>query len=176
MVTAIPYWVYIAAAAALAAAAAAVVTAVLIRREKRRVRHGIGNADMVPPLPMSNIIKDKIRKPFCSTGCARGRRSVRRDRCTLVLTEVVSGREYRAKLGRRVTIGRKRSCGIRIKDSCLAPCHCTLSRLRGRLFLDDNDTLNGTIVNGILIKGKTPVFTDDLVLIGNREYKIEVVA
>lgn len=166
-----------AAGALIILAAAAVLLGKYIKKKKRA--KPLSNNSYVPPLPVSNIIKDKKRKESLydiltqtfMMGMERfGKKPVLR------LTEVTSGTAYslRLKKNKRAAIGRKRGSGIRLKDPAVSEVHCFVDFNGARVFIEDNNTLNGTILNGILIKTQMPVYTNDLVLIGSREYRIEV--
>lgn len=152
--------------------AAVIVFAVCIRRRNKKTfaDFSVGNADFKPPLPISNIIRDKIRHPIiCNTEPKKNKNAI-----VLQLTEIPSGIILCTKPKKYITIGRKSGCTIRIKDNAAAPVHCCISSCGGQVYIEDNNTLNGTILNGILIQDRLPLFTNDLILIGNKEYKVEV--
>ncbi|MCD8049248.1 MAG: FHA domain-containing protein [Clostridia bacterium] len=46
------------------------------------------------------------------------------------------------------TIGRGRGCSIRIDDESLSGEHCRIFKSDGSFFLEDNDSTNGTFLNG----------------------------
>ena len=50
--------------------------------------------------------------------------------------------------------------------------HCTLYEESGKVFIEDNGSTNGTIVNGIKIGGRTELQSGDLILLGSDEYRI----
>ncbi|MGM9937741.1 MAG: FHA domain-containing protein [Candidatus Ornithomonoglobus sp.] len=166
------YKLVIAASAVLLFLAAMTLFIVHKKRKKRKtsVDISVNITDFKPPLPVSNIIKDKIRRPIpYSTHAIKKKNMV-----VLRLTELSSRTVYNVKLRKTVTIGRKMRCNIRIKDTTVAPVHCFISFYNGQAYVEDNNTLNGTILNGILIKNRVPIFTNDLILIGNEEYRVEV--
>lgn len=166
----IPYIYITAVGISLILAAAGTALGIYnVRKNKQKLKGSGVDLNFEPALPLSNIIRDKKRR-FLSYGFPH---SSNRGKYVLRLQEISSGREYNAKLKKTVTMGRKRTCGIRINDASAAPVHCIFLYRDRQLYIEDNNTLNGTIVNGILINEKVAVFKNDLILIGNREYKIE---
>ena len=64
-----------------------------------------------------------------------------------------------------VTIGRSRSCDLVLGDDSVSRLHCTLKRRRGRFLLTDNNSSNGTTVNGSPIRDQI-LDHDDQIRIG----------
>ena len=58
------------------------------------------------------------------------------------------------------------------EDKSLSGLHCTFYYRNGSLFLEDNNSTNGTYVNGVPIKGIIRLNRDDILLIGSYEYRI----
>lgn len=170
----IPYGFAIGSGAVLLILIAAIVFIIHKRRRNRKKSADISvhNANFNPPLPISNIIKDKIRKP----DARNAENTENKNKVILRLTELPSGTVHCIKMKKTITLGRKINCSVRIKDTYAAPVHCFISFYDGQAYIEDNNTLNGTILNGILIKNRVPIYTNDLILIGNTEYKAEVLA
>ncbi len=167
----IPFRVIIVIAVVLLILIAAILIIIHKSRKKRKKSSDIcvNNTIFEPSLPISNIIKDKIRKPV-----DRNAVDVKnKNKIVMKLTELPSGAVHCVKTRKNITIGRKRSCNISIKDVSVAPVHCSIFYCNGQICIEDNNTLNGTVVNGILIKNRIPLFTNDLILIGNKEYKVD---
>jgi len=62
-------------------------------------------------------------------------------------------------------IGRKLDNDIRLEDTTVSSHHAMLVRKNGGLFIEDCDSTNGTLVNGVLVKDKL-LANGDVVVIG----------
>lgn len=100
------------------------------------------------------------------------------DRSGIMVTFVQLGNTEEFSFQVKVTdickIGRdKQICGYaREQDSSLSGIHCSLLLREGQLFIKDEDSTNGTFVNGVPIKGDFMLSKDDIVAIGSYEYRI----
>jgi anti-anti-sigma regulatory factor len=56
--------------------------------------------------------------------------------------------------GLRFTIGRDRSCQLRLGSPMVSKMHASIERREGRVFLHDLGSTNGTILNGKLLRGR----------------------
>lgn len=56
--------------------------------------------------------------------------------------------------GLRFTIGRDRSCQLRLGSSMVSKLHATIERREGRIFILDLGSTNGTVLNGKLLRGR----------------------
>jgi predicted component of type VI protein secretion system len=72
-----------------------------------------------------------------------------------------------------VTIGRSRTCTVRIPVSFVSRQHCRLYRTRGFVVAEDLRTANGTLLNGARLKGALPVRPGDRIKIGPIVFVIE---
>lgn len=64
------------------------------------------------------------------------------------------------------TIGRSRTCGLRLDDLAASRNHALLTRDGDRLMLQDLDSSNGTSVNGERIEGELELADGDVITIG----------
>ncbi|MBE5040328.1 FHA domain-containing protein [Ructibacterium gallinarum] len=69
-------------------------------------------------------------------------------------------------------LGRGADCGLVLSDPQISSRHCRLTRENGILFIEDLNSTNGTIINGMTITGKTRLKNGDLLLLGGTEYRI----
>ena len=69
-------------------------------------------------------------------------------------------------------VGRRSDCGLVIQDSQISGQHCKLIGVDGTLAIEDMGSTNGTIVNGMTVPGRTKLSSGDLILLGNKEYRI----
>ena len=57
-------------------------------------------------------------------------------------------------------------------DSSLSREHCIFTRKEHKIFLKDNGSSNGTLLNGIPLTQETILEKDDTILAGNYEYRV----
>lgn len=77
-----------------------------------------------------------------------------------------------------LTVGRSEACDIVINSPNVSRCHCTIYRERGTVYIRDDKSLNGVIVNGKKIDGYAPlkdktiiqILDNRLIFTGNRIY------
>jgi len=99
----------------------------------------------------------------------------RRMKARIELLELLSEADDDVKNGRvdgSIIIGRHSSCGMVINDAGISGQHCRISEDGGVLMIEDLGSTNGTIVNGMTIPGKTKLTSGDLIMLGNKEYRI----
>ena len=56
--------------------------------------------------------------------------------------------------GLRFTIGRDRTCHLRLGSPMVSKIHASIERREGRIFLHDLGSTNGTVLNGKLLRGR----------------------
>lgn len=71
-----------------------------------------------------------------------------------------------------IIIGRHSNCGMVINDAGISGQHCRILEDGGALMIEDLGSTNGTIVNGMTIPGRTKLTSGDLIMLGNKEYRI----
>lgn len=69
--------------------------------------------------------------------------------------------------GKTKTLGRSRKCNLRIPDDFCSSEHCFFFFTGKELYITDNNSKNGTKVNGIFIEQKIQLFHKDIIIIGN---------
>jgi len=83
------------------------------------------------------------------------------------------GESYELTVKNEAVIGRSKSCRLSFdNDSALSGRHCSIIYRDGEVFVRDENSTNGTFVNGVPIVGEYKVAQDDIVLIGSSEYRI----
>ena len=83
------------------------------------------------------------------------------------------GITYQVKMRDGIKIGRNSKCQLCIKeDAMLSELHCVIVAKNGEMFVRDEDSTNGTYVNGVHIVGEIKLEQDDILLMGSYEYKI----
>ncbi len=73
----------------------------------------------------------------------------------------------------RAVIGRRPSCTLTLLgDESVSGEHCLLRWSRGRMTVQDLDSRNGTLLNGIAVQGRHPVESGDTLQLGQSQYRI----
>ena len=68
--------------------------------------------------------------------------------------------------GASITIGRSPDADVFIDNAAISRQHATLELKAGQYYINDHNSLNGTMVNGNKIKGTTQISADDTIKIG----------
>lgn len=98
-----------------------------------------------------------------------------KDRVRITLFQIGPGAAENHKLTvkDRVTIGRDRNCQLSLpNDTALSGRHCSILYRDGSVYVRDENSTNGTFVNGVPIVGEYKVEMDDILLLGSSEYRI----
>ena len=69
------------------------------------------------------------------------------------------------------TIGRKRSNDIVVEDAAVSRTHAVLLRRSEGWFISDAESVHGTFVNGEKTQGRQQVLIDDMIRVGNTEFR-----
>lgn len=70
-----------------------------------------------------------------------------------------------------VTIGRGDEANVCIRDTWASRVHCRLDVRNGQLWVDDLDSVNGTLLNGELASGRK-VFSGDQLTVGITTFRV----
>ncbi|MCI8322733.1 MAG: FHA domain-containing protein [Lachnospiraceae bacterium] len=98
-----------------------------------------------------------------------------KDKVRITLFQIGPGEteNYQLVVKDRVTIGRDKSCQLCLSnDTALSGRHCSVLYRDGSVYVRDEESTNGTFVNGVPIVGEYKVEMDDILLIGSSEYRI----
>lgn len=81
---------------------------------------------------------------------------------------------YSMNVGESFSVGRSASKAKLAfpEDTAMSGHHCTFSSQGKRLFIMDNNSTNGTFVNGVPVSGKHELEQDDTILMGSYEYRV----
>jgi CheY-like chemotaxis protein len=71
-------------------------------------------------------------------------------------------------------IGRGTDCDLQLVDPSLSRRHCRLDWRDGRLFVDDLESRNGTLVNGRRITGQSPLAEGDMLRVGGSIFAVRL--
>lgn len=96
---------------------------------------------------------------------------------TLYLTDVRNpARMFRAALNGKVVIGRARGEADMVIDCdvSISGRHCMISEKMGRFYIQDLQSMNGTLLNGRQVTSEVEVYSGSLVTIGNLEMKLDI--
>ena len=77
-------------------------------------------------------------------------------------------------LGEEITIGRSRTCALALADPSVSRVHAVISRVGGRLEIQDLGSTNGTYRNGVRLSDPCPLVEGDCLEVGETEIWIRV--
>ena len=69
-----------------------------------------------------------------------------------------------------ISIGRSRNARIRLSDPKISGVHAQVINHNQHFYIVDNNSFNGTAVNGMKIAEKTEIFIGDVIKIGKTEF------
>lgn len=72
-------------------------------------------------------------------------------------------------MGGEITIGRNLNCSIPVPDIKLSRIHCIVRNVKGEFEILDNNSTNGTHLNGTKVDVATPLHHNDIIQIGDSE-------
>ena len=82
-------------------------------------------------------------------------------------------KKYDLALKGEVKIGRDKNCQLSMPDdTALSGIHCSITARNGGVFVRDQESTNGTFVNGVPIVGEYQMHKDDILLVGSYEYRV----
>src|ERR1700692_4244742 len=71
-------------------------------------------------------------------------------------------------------IGRDPECHLRPASAMISKRHCALFVKKGRVFLRDFDSTNGTLVNDEPVKGEIPLKDGDILKVGPLSFQVVI--
>lgn len=98
-----------------------------------------------------------------------------KDKVRITLFQIGPGKTENHSLvvKERVTIGRDKNCQLSLSnDTALSGRHCSLLYRGSSVYVRDEESTNGTFVNGVPVVGEYKLEMDDILLIGSSEYRI----
>ncbi|MBD5486335.1 MAG: FHA domain-containing protein [Lachnospiraceae bacterium] len=95
----------------------------------------------------------------------------------LHLTDVKNpGRTYKAPVEGAVTIGRKAAEADIVIDyeQSVSARHCRISERDGKFYVEDLNSSNGTLVNGIPLTEEMELYSESTLALGRLELKVQI--
>lgn len=71
-----------------------------------------------------------------------------------------------------ITIGRSSACKIVVSRPFISAKHATLKRIKGGYEVIDHDTMSGTFINGVPVRGRSVAKAGDTVGVGSFDFKV----
>ena len=172
-----PLWVYVLGVAAALGLVGLIVH--LVRGKKDSDGEKDSDGDMPPPPPQPD--QEEIKEDEDENG--NGGTVIPVAGKTLSISLTVVGRQeysrtYSASLvesGVDVVVGRGPGCGIIIDDdSGISGEHCKLTLENGQVFVQDLDSTNGTLVDGVRIDERRRLEEGSLILLARTELRLSL--
>jgi len=88
----------------------------------------------------------------------------------IMLEGELPGQVFRIRLGRQI-IGRRPECEIRLRERAVSGIHAEVLRDSAAVIINDLASTNGTLVNGVPIRGSVTLTQNSLIRIGNCVFK-----
>lgn len=81
---------------------------------------------------------------------------------------------YFAKIASEITIGRSKDCDIVIPHQMISGLHCIVYKVGSKLLIEDNNSTNGTLINGKKLEHQLEIKNNDVVTMADKSYKISI--
>ena len=81
---------------------------------------------------------------------------------------------YFAKIASEITIGRSKDCDIVIPHQMISGLHCIVYKVGSKLLIEDNNSTNGTLINGKKLEHQLEIKNNDVVTMADKSYKISL--
>lgn len=91
----------------------------------------------------------------------------------IFLNGVYSGKSFTLQPGKTITIGRNREIDLPLPDLKLSRRHCIISSTEGNFFINDLESTNGTLVNGLRLDGGMQLNPFDRITLGDTEIEFQ---
>jgi FHA domain len=72
-----------------------------------------------------------------------------------------------------LSIGRSRDADVQIEDRYASAIHARIFSREGRVYLEDMNSTNGTLLNDATLKGEAEMLDGDVIRIGDTEFRLE---
>lgn len=169
---AFPKWAYFAAGVAVLLALLAI--AFMVMKKKRQKDAASKHAEHSPTVPMPSN-GGTIQVPKVSPTVSRPSGP------SINIELIVTGTKgavgtFKASFSDRLVLGRnKGESALSIPDDgTISSRHCELVFSKGKLFVQDLQSTNGTMVNGVPIKGSYPLNEGDKLTLGKTELRLRI--
>lgn len=96
---------------------------------------------------------------------------------TLHLTDIKNpGRTFKAPVGEGVVIGRKAGEAdiVIAYEKSVSARHCRIFERDGKFYVEDLQSSNGSLLNGILLAEETEICSGNLLTLGRLELKVQI--
>jgi len=88
---------------------------------------------------------------------------------------IIKNGNYRGRvfqLVEKTTVGRKEG-NIIVRDPQMSRRHARITQENDKFFIEDLNTINGTLVNGTVVTGKQLLKQDDILLVGETQFEFK---
>lgn len=130
-----------------------------VQKSEQYVEQAKSEPQPTPPPP--------VPQPVASTGLPRGRLTA--------LEGEDKGKEFYLEQEGQYLIGRALEAHIKIMDIKSSRAHCIIERIGNQFFIQDNNSRNGTFLNGQKLEKKIALLPDQYVKVGFTVFKFEIV-
>ena len=88
------------------------------------------------------------------------------------VTVIDANKTHKVVVSEEILIGRNPKCDIVVPKPMVSSVHCILTRDRDKLMVEDNNSTNGTLLNGKPLKHVVEVKNNDMLTLGDRQIRV----
>ena len=97
-----------------------------------------------------------------------------RDGIKVSITVIETNKTHELTVAKEALIGRNPGCDVVVPKPMVSSVHCILTRDKDKLMVEDNNSTNGTFLNGKPLKHVVEVKNNDMLTLGDRQIRINL--
>lgn len=90
------------------------------------------------------------------------------------VTIIETNKTYKLSVTGEALIGRNPKCDVVVPKPMVSSVHCILVRDKNKLMVEDNNSTNGTLLNGKPLKHVVELKNNDMLTLGDRQIRINL--
>ncbi len=90
------------------------------------------------------------------------------------VTIIETNKTYKLSVTGEALIGRNPKCDVVVPKPMVSSVHCILVKDRNKLMVEDNNSTNGTLLNGKPLKHVVELKNNDMLTLGDRQIRINL--
>lgn len=90
------------------------------------------------------------------------------------VTVIETNKTHELTVNKEALIGRNPGCDVVVPKPMVSSVHCILTRDKDKLMVEDNNSTNGTFLNGKPLKHVVEVKNNDMLTLGDRQIRINL--
>ena len=94
------------------------------------------------------------------------------DGISVLVTVIDTNKTHKVVVREEILIGRNPKCDVVVPKPMVSSVHCILTRDRDKVMVEDNNSTNGTLLNGKPLKHVVEVKNNDMLTLGDRQIRV----